>query len=301
MLFLITQISKVFRSLPFSNELLNLSVANIAPDFDDLFDQTNVILDPDLLQVTFDQVETPFSKCEGDQTRLSSILVSRIVFKCFSRNVNTTVSLRTQASFEAAHDEACSVCRNEDHVSIIAVVRNLQFHPDFQGNNLVMIFTSQANMLSVPTLTSLLAMKNPSPSMSTGFAAKRRALVYPLPSLNQLKRLPTSFAIISFLPMSRNATTTIKIQTPLFLSKTWSPSSRTRLVPKSLASTSIRPTLLIKWLLFAMVLFFLQSMTRRNFRRPSRIVMLLLSMDFDLGIDLSPNTAMPVEFISRTL
>ena len=135
--------------ISFSNDLLDASAGDLFPKFDDfLFDQTNAVLDPDLLQIAFDQTEVLLTKCEGDTSCLSSIL-NKIFFKPFSLDVNKTISLRTQAAFGAAFEVA--VRCNQDQVSIIAAVSNLQFHPDFQGNNLDLIFTSQAKMLSVPT------------------------------------------------------------------------------------------------------------------------------------------------------
>ena len=155
--------------ISFSNDLLDASAGDLAPKFDDFFDATNVVLDPDLLQIAVDQTESLLSWCKGDTTRLSSIL-NKIYFKRFSLDANKTVNLQTQAAFEAAFDEA--VRRQEDHVSLIAVVSNLKFHPDFHGNNLDLIFTSRAAMLSVPTLDTLLAMQSLAPSPPTGPTAK---------------------------------------------------------------------------------------------------------------------------------
>ena len=155
--------------ISFSNDLLDASAGDLAPKLDDFFDATNVVLDPDLLKISIDQTESLLSWCEGDTTRLPSIL-NKIYFKCFSLDANKTVNLQTQAAFEAAFDEA--VRRQEDHVSLIAVVSNLKFHPDFHGNNLDLIFTSGAEMLSVPTLDSLLAMQSLTPSPPPGPTAK---------------------------------------------------------------------------------------------------------------------------------
>ena len=156
-------------TISFSNDLLDASAGDIAPEFDDFFDETDVVLDTDLLQITVDQTKSLLMSCKGDTTRLSSIL-NEIFFKRFSLDAGKTVTLRTQAAFVAAFDEA--VRRQEDQVSIIAVVSNLDFHPDFRGNNLDLIFTSQAEWLSIPTLESLLAMQSLTPSKPTGSTAK---------------------------------------------------------------------------------------------------------------------------------
>ena len=43
--------------ISFSNDLLDASAGDIAPEFEDFFDQTNVVLDPDLLQIAVDQTD----------------------------------------------------------------------------------------------------------------------------------------------------------------------------------------------------------------------------------------------------
>ena len=91
--------------ISFSNHLLDASAGDLAPKFYNFFDKSNVVLDPDLLQVAVDQTESLLTMCKGDTTCLSPIL-NKIFFKRFSLNIGKTVGFRTQDAFEAAFNEA---------------------------------------------------------------------------------------------------------------------------------------------------------------------------------------------------
>jgi hypothetical protein len=164
--------------ISFTNVSLNDCAADIAPDFDDFFDESNEILDPDLLAITCGQVESVLSLCEGDKTRLPS-LVDKIFFKYFSADAGTSVRLRTQTSFEGAFQEAAR--RNESQVNIVAYTNNLHFHPDFQGNNLDLLFTTYEAMSNLKPKTPFLGTVPSSTVSSSVLPGKSAAITQPTP------------------------------------------------------------------------------------------------------------------------
>jgi hypothetical protein len=74
----------------FSNVLLNTNASDDAHDYDDFFDETGVVLDPNLLSMINAQVHKLVELCNGDPSRISAI-VNKFHHKFFSHDSGSTI------------------------------------------------------------------------------------------------------------------------------------------------------------------------------------------------------------------
>jgi hypothetical protein len=144
-------------SFSFSNLLLNATASDYAHDYDDFFDESGVVLDPDLLDIINAEVSKLLHLCDGQPARIPSIM-NKFYYKFFSQDAGQTIRLRTQSNIEQAFQE--TLRRNETVVKIIVMCESLHFHPGFNGNNIDLIFTTNEEMMTQVTQQSVL----PSPA-----------------------------------------------------------------------------------------------------------------------------------------
>jgi hypothetical protein len=129
----------------FTNKALSGFAQSNVPDFDSFFDEDDsTALNDDLMDVLVHQVpEVLFMSCTGDQSRVPA-LIFKCIYKYHSPDSGGTTNLRNQNDMMEFFHSA--VRSNRSILKVTVHTEQLFFHPDFNGSNLDMIFTSNQEL-----------------------------------------------------------------------------------------------------------------------------------------------------------
>jgi hypothetical protein len=135
-------------SIPFSNQLWNVSAWEFAHDCSKFFDQTDgAILDANFLAMLGAEAEKLLHLCKGEATHVPS-LSSKMSHKSCSKAGDGTCQLCTQQNIKEIFEEAILESQTAPAAKIIVMCDAPHFHPTFDGNDLDLIFTNETKLLT---------------------------------------------------------------------------------------------------------------------------------------------------------